>query len=243
MVCDEREQVEDMKLSVPSLQPGERSLPAELRTPPGHAYGLRRLQMNLVPSAQGMRRAMGMRGLGCDCSVVDESGSCVDPEPCNPGDTIAGGPGYIPTPTPTPITTPATTSTPNISCDSVSPSAMTAQQLINCGYTTLPSGALNTPLTPAQAGLTPAQQAQLIAATGNAAVSLIRTATGGPYTVAGTNLVYNPATGSLTTAAGANAVSTLLAGGGALGLSSNTLLLVGGAAVLLFVLMGSGGRR
>jgi hypothetical protein len=67
--------------------------------------------------------------------------------------------------------------------------------------------ALNTPLTPAQAGLTPAQQAQLIAATGNSAVSLIRTAAGGPYTVAGTNLVYNPATGQLTTSVGANATA------------------------------------
>jgi hypothetical protein len=69
------------------------------------------------------------------------------------------------------------------------------------------STSLNTPLTPAQAGLTPAQQAQLIAATGNSAVSLIRTAAGGPYTVAGTNLVYNPATGQLTTSAGANATA------------------------------------
>lgn len=71
---------------------------------------------------------------------------------------------------------------------------------------------LNTPLTPAQAGLTTAQQAQLIAATGNAAVSLIRTAEGGPYTVAGTNLIYNPATGALTTAAATNATATLTAG-------------------------------
>ncbi len=70
---------------------------------------------------------------------------------------------------------------------------------------------LNTPVTPKQAGLTPAQEAQLIAATGNSAVSLIRTATGGPYTVAGTNLVYNPATGALTTAAGANQIAALMA--------------------------------
>jgi hypothetical protein len=98
--------------------------------------------------------------------------------------------------------------TPNVSCDSVSPSSMTAAQLLNCGYQ-LPTGSssLNTPLTPAQAGLTPAQQAALIAATGNSAVSLIRTAAGGPYTVAGTNLVYNPATGQLTTPAAVNALA------------------------------------
>jgi hypothetical protein len=69
------------------------------------------------------------------------------------------------------------------------------------------SSSLNTPLTPAQAGLTPAQQAALIAATGNSAVSLIRTAAGGPYTVAGTNMVYNPATGQLTTTAAVNATA------------------------------------
>jgi hypothetical protein len=94
---------------------------------------------------------------------------------------------------------------------------MSAEDMLNCGYTTTLGGPLvnpplNTPVTPTQAGLTAAQQAQLIAATGNSAVSLIRTAAGGPYQVAGTNLIYNPATGQLTTAAATNATATLTAG-------------------------------
>lgn len=105
---------------------------------------------------------------------------------------------------------------------------------------------LNTPITPAQAGLTPAQQAALIAAVGNSTVSLIRTATGGPYTVAGTNLVYNPATGLLTTAAGANQVAASLANPfGSLGASlmSNFPLIIGGLLVVLVLPSLLGGRR
>jgi hypothetical protein len=100
---------------------------------------------------------------------------------------------------------------------------------------------LNTPVTPAQAGLTPAQIAQLITATGNASVSLIRTATGGPYTVAGTNLIYNPATGQLTSAA--NPYGFNLSSLNMSSITSN-LPLIGGivlAALLLPSLLG--GRR
>jgi len=100
---------------------------------------------------------------------------------------------------------------------------------------------LNSPITPAQAGLTPAQIAQLITATGNASVSLIRTATGGPYTVAGTNLIYNPATGQLTSAA--NPYGFNLSSLNMSSITSN-LPLIGGivlAALLLPSLLG--GRR
>ena len=102
---------------------------------------------------------------------------------------------------------------------------------------------LNTPVTPAQAGLTPAQEAQLIAATGNSAVSLIRTAAGGPYTVAGTNLVYNPATGMLTTAAGANQVAAALVNpfgslGATLGQYAPLIIAAIAAVVILPSLMG-----
>jgi hypothetical protein len=91
---------------------------------------------------------------------------------------------------------------------------------------------LNTPVTPQQAGLTPAQIAQLIAATGQSTVSLIRTASGGPYQVAGTNLIYNPATGQLVSAGNPYGVN----------LSSlpssimNNLPLIGGALLLILVL-------
>lgn len=101
---------------------------------------------------------------------------------------------------------------------------------------------LNTPLTPAQAGLTPAQETALIAQLGTSAVSLIRTAAGGPYQVSGTNLIYNPATGMLTTAAGANQVASLLSGGSfnMAAIGQYLPLIVGGilAVVLLPSLMG-----
>lgn len=103
-------------------------------------------------------------------------------------------------------------------------------------------GALNTPLTPAQAGLTAAQQAALIAATGNSAVSLIRTAAGGPYTVAGTNLVYNPATGALTTAAAVNATATLSTGLASLSPYIPYIIAAIAAAMILPGLL-SGGKK
>ena len=100
---------------------------------------------------------------------------------------------------------------------------------------------LNTPLTPAQAGLTTAQTAQLIAAAGNSAVSLIRTAAGGPYTVAGTNLVYNPATGQITTAAAVNSTATLSTGLASLSPYIPYIIAAIAAVVILPSLMG--GKR
>lgn len=98
---------------------------------------------------------------------------------------------------------------------------------------------LNTPLTPAQAGLTAAQQAQLIAAIGNSAVSLIRTAAGGPYMIAGTNNVYNPATGQITLASNPYGVnlSSLPAS------ITNNLPLILGAVAAVFILPSLFGSR
>lgn len=96
------------------------------------------------------------------------------------------------------------------------------------------------PITPAQAGLTPAQIAQLIAATGNSAVSLIRTASGGPYTVAGTNLVFNPATGQLTSATNPFGLNSSL---NLSGLTSNLPLILGAVAAILILPSLFGGRR
>lgn len=133
-------------------------------------------------------------------------------------------------------------------CTEYDDSSCSVNSLANLPTSTpnpLTSFPLNTPLTPAQAGLTAAQQAQQIAAVGSSAVSLIRTATGGPYTVAGTNLVYNPATGMLTTAAGANQVAAALSNSfGSLGsgLMSN-LPLIGGALLVILVLPSLMGRK
>ncbi len=95
-------------------------------------------------------------------------------------------------------------------------------------------GAYPGALTPAQAGLTPAQQAQLIAAVGSSAVSLIRTAAGGPYMIAGTNNVYNPATGQISSAAnpyGVNPLSNLNLSS----ITSNMPLILGLVAAVLIL--------
>lgn len=135
--------------------------------------------------------------------------------------------------------------------------AITASQAASCGIpsatldpnsSNLQSALLANPnpqsvtLTPAQlqalqGSMTPAQQAQLISAIGNSTVSLIRTAAGGPYTVAGTNLVYNPATGQLTTAAATNALATLTGGLGSIS-QYIPLILLAVAAVLVIPKIG-----
>jgi len=93
--------------------------------------------------------------------------------------------------------------------------------------------------TPNQAQFTPAQLAAIIAQGGNAAVSLIRTASGGPYQVAGTNLIYNPATGLLSGAGNLNPINS-----SALTTSiMNNLPLIGGALLLILVLRSLTGRK
>ncbi len=176
-----------------------------------------------IPNFQGLHgyvgmgrvafgRRSGMGGLGCGCSNTDESGQCLDPDPCG-----------------------TTTTTPPLDCSSF---ALTPTQAAACGQLSGTPGSggyvvpLNTPVTPQQAGLTPAQIAQLITATGNQTVSLIRTAAGGPYQVAGTNLIYNPATGLLSGAGNlnplnSNALTTTI---------MNNLPLIGGALLLILVL-------
>jgi len=227
-------------IMTPSLMPGERSLPAELRTQRGSNFAQRRLAMGLQPSADPTTwgRLRGLRGLGQTCidsiDNADGTTTCLEYSSGTTPDPLSSGSfNSIPTTTPT----------PDISCDAVSIASMTAQQMYNCGYTSTVGGAitnppLNTSITPAQAGLTAAQQAQLIAAVGNSTVSLIRTAAGGPYTVAGTNLVYNPATGALTTETGVGTTATNVLAT----LTSNPLLLIGGVALVAFMLLGNRGK-
>ena len=145
-----------------------------------------------------MRRPVrGMRGLGQTqyCSCADGSYYGDAPATCDDGSVATCN-----------ATAPPTTTTPMTTTCPAGQIATYGSGQMSC---TDPSLILNTPLTPAQAGLTAAQQAQLIAAVGNSAVSLIRTAAGGPYQVAGTNLIYNPATGQLTTASTAGLTSSL----------------------------------
>jgi hypothetical protein len=166
-----------------------------------------------------MPRFHGFMGLGQDDSGDDTEITTTYTEPTGGGTT--------------PITV------PDVSCDSVPLSSMTAQQMSNCGYTVSTGGSVT--LTPQAAGLTPAQTAQLIAATGNSAVSLIRTAAGGPYQVAGTNLIYNPATGQLTTSTAVNASASLTAGLASIG--PYVPLIIGAIAAIIILPNLIGGKR
>jgi hypothetical protein len=111
-------------------------------------------------------------------------------------------------------------------------------QILSCSGGTItselnPSSSGTITGTPNQAQYTPAQLAAIIAAGGNSAVSIIRTAAGGPYTVAGTNLVYNPATGQLSSGA-----SGLPAGLSSLSAYIPYIALAIGAIVILPMLTG-----
>lgn len=87
-----------MRMSVPSLPGGERTLPAELRTahvPRGEAYGWHRLHANLAPSTEGPHGVpFGMHGLGVDTSLIP-----VDPIPSHMPPVFLGPPVHAPTTT------------------------------------------------------------------------------------------------------------------------------------------------
>jgi len=63
-----------MNVMTPMLHPGERSLPAELRTARGGNFAARRLRAGMrgVAGLHG-----GVNGLG-DCAIMDDSGNCLD---------------------------------------------------------------------------------------------------------------------------------------------------------------------
>jgi hypothetical protein len=157
-------------------------------------------------------RGRGFGGLGLCTTQTDEAGNTT--EYCD--DTT---------------TTPPVSGCPVGQSDYGGGCVPTSQTQVNLG---------TGPITPAQAGLTPAQIAQLIAATGNASVSLIRTAAGGPYTVAGTNLIYNPATGQLVS--GSNPYGLNLSSFPA-SITQNIPLILGAVAAILILPSLLGGRR
>ena len=192
--------------------------------PPSVNPGIRRNVRRIVVP----RRGMGQACASSTCIVTDpDTGDCTgwDDSSCSTSTTSQG-----PCPTGQTMIGGICTAT-----GTLNPSAQNCPsgQVDNGSGICIPvASAVNVPLTPTQAGLTAAQQAQLIAAVGNSAVSLIRTAAGGPYTVAGTNLVYNPATGQLTTVAAVNATAGLNLSS----LTSNLPLLLGGGLLLLLVM-------
>lgn len=201
--------------------------------------------MNWPPVATGLKSTgfvdaglMGLRGLGCDDEVCDDDGSNCECLDSTSPTTIATAPPSLP------VATPVTTVAGSPTATGSLPAGMCydlSGNMISCSNGS--SGSGNVALTPAQqtaiqAQMTPAQQAALIAATGNSAVSLIRTAEGGPYTVAGTNLVYNPATGQLSTTASVNATAALTGGLASIGPYLPMILLAIGAIIVIPMITG-----
>ena len=196
-------------------------------------------------SAPGIGMFRGLGQACCDGSIPYSDGSCDD--------------GSIPGTCSSPVTTPVVT---GVDCTSF---ALTLAQAQACGISSptgttgdtaelacadsgggwtgsscvMPytGGSVVAAGTPNQANYT-AQQVAAITAAGGSAVSILRTAEGGPYTVAGTNLVYNPATGALTTAAAVNATAALTAGISSLTPYIPYIALAIGAIVLLPMLTG-----
>ncbi len=111
-------------MTVPSLAPGARTLPGELRVPGGNAYGWHRLHQNLAPLAEPPTLA----GLGEFC---DDSGICY-PDPVSSDPTIQIS--QIPTETPWPVVF-TQDPTGTVQQQQMSPAQLTA--LINAGSNSL----------------------------------------------------------------------------------------------------------
>lgn len=203
-----------------------------------------------------LRVTRGMLGLGQTCACTGDTGdvcipsgnSCVDP---NDGTVCSCAPvGTTPITT---TTTPSTPSTPSFAPGSCWDSSLNP---VACGsgaaYVVAADGSLTSytgGATPAGGGLTTAQLTALtntIAAGGQTAINISK-ALSTPALVAGTGVVYNPATGQFYNPTTGQVVSPATAG--TLGLATTTgltsisptvILLFGGLLVLMLAM---GGRR
>lgn len=118
-------------MNVPSLAPGARTLPGELRTPNGNAYGWNRLHQNLAPLTEPPTHIpvdprIALSGLGEFC---DDSGICYpDGGYVDPGTFDVG---QIPTESPWPVVVTTQTPSGGQQSTSMTPAQLTA--LINAG--------------------------------------------------------------------------------------------------------------
>lgn len=207
-----------------------------------------------------LRVTRGMLGLGQTCACTGDTGSpcilsggaCIDSESGDPCDC---------SPTTAPVTTPVTTTpaapAPSTSVSNFAPGSCWDSSLnpVACGpgasYVVASDGSLTSytgGATPAGGGLTTAQLTALtntIAAGGQTAINISK-ALSTPSLVAGTGVVYNPATGQFYNPQTGQVVSPSTTGAGtgaaAAGVTiSPTLILLFGGLLVLMVAMG--GRR
>jgi hypothetical protein len=99
------------------------------------------------------------------------------------------------------------------------------------------SGGYTVAATNGSQSLTAAQAAALIAQLGSTANSVYKS-TQTPYTIPGTNLVYNPATGQLLNAGTGGAIGGTGTGTNLLAGISTQTLLIGGGLLVLVLFMG-----
>lgn len=220
------------RMATPSLYPGERSLPAELRTPSGSNFAQRRLAASLQPSANPtswndmrLRGLMGVHGLGQDDSI-DPGDTGVITDTNTSVNSIINDNSNIDALNLSSLTTDA----------GLSPASAAALASSVSGYVSAPSGYTGATVV-APTASTPAapsgyQWAQLVNSEGNTLAKVLTIAQGGSSVTLpnGTQLLYGSA-GSAASASGVlGALSSVT------GLNSSTLLLVG-AGVLVFFLM------
>lgn len=235
------------RMATPSLYPGERSLPAELRTARGMGFAQRRLAASLQPSASptswNEMRLRGLMGLGQGDSGGDGSTDL------NPGDVnlnqlvpeaispVLDSSGNVDIPLPSAGTATYTgTNTVNLTGVFTGMGVDPTVASTVSGYVSAPSGYTG-PTVAGPSATTPAapngyQWAQLVNSEGNTLAKVLTIAQGGSSVTLpnGTQLLYGSA-GSAASASGVlGALSTVT------GLNSSTLLLVG-AGVLVFFLM------
>lgn len=179
----------------------------------------------------GIRNVFGMHGLGQSDAGNFSDGIGIDP---TSGSLVTDLGLSLPL---TPITLPALTLPPFDYASGLPDNPPIDPNLINA-LATSAAGYGTTGVSTSNGGsLSAAQIASIIGNSANAAVGIFK-ATSSPSVIAGTGLVYNPATGQLVNATTGFGVAGV---GAALG-SYLPLLLVVGAAVLILPML-SGGKR
>lgn len=236
------------RMATPSLYPGERSLPAELRTARGMGFAQRRLAASLQPSASptswNAMRLRGLMGLGDDGDdFIGDDGST----DLNPGDVdlnqlvpevispLTDSSGNVDIPLPAAGTATYTgTNTVNLTGVFTGMGVDPTVASTVSGYVSAPSGYTG-PTVAGPSATTPAaptgyQWAQLINSEGNTLAKVLTIAQGGSSVTLpnGTQLLYGASSGTASTALSALSSVT--------GLSSTTIMLIG-AGVLVFFLM------
>jgi len=179
---------------------------------------------------------MGLWGLG-DCSMYpgtdyEELGVCYD----DSGDVLGNDPDYI---TPA-VINPITNTNLGPTAGDV-PAAGCPQGVDLSTGLCVSTGAVYTPtVTSYPPGNTSAQNAALLAAITQAG-SKVLTATAQPYLIPGTNSIYNPATGAITTAAltAGQTAAASVATTNALASSLMPIAMIGVAALVLMMMMGN----